>query len=307
MLTRQLYYLLKPLMPRRLQLLLRRQRLRLQRLRHAHHWPIDASAGQAPAGWRGWPEARQFAVVLTHDVETAQGQAKCRQLMELEQQLGFCSSFNFVPERYAVCEALRAHLAQCGFEVGVHGLNHDGKLYGNWPRFQQRAARINQYLKDWGAVGFRSPAMHHNLAWLHALDIAYDASTFDTDPFEAQPDGMGTIFPFWVPHPEADTGYVELPYTLPQDFTLFVLMGEHDIRIWQQKVDWIAAQGGMVLINTHPDYMWFDRGEPGPETYPSQFYADLLRYIQERYAGQYWPVLPRDLTRFWVSEAGVER
>jgi hypothetical protein len=25
-------------------------------------------------------------------------------------------------------------------------------------------------------------------------------STFDTDPFEPQPDGMGTIFPFWVPN-----------------------------------------------------------------------------------------------------------
>lgn len=305
MLTRQLYYLLKPLMPRRLQLHLRRQRLHLQRRRHAHHWPIDAGAGQAPAGWQGWPEARQFAVVLTHDVETAEGQKKCRQLIELEQRLGFYSSFNFVPERYAVCAALRAHLAQCGFEVGVHGLNHDGKLYGNWPRFQQRAARINQYLEDWGAVGFRSPAMHHNLAWLHALDIAYDASTFDTDPFEAQPDGVGTIFPFWVQAPETAAGYVELPYTLPQDFTLFVLMGECDIRIWQQKVDWIAAQGGMVLVNTHPDYMWFERCEQGHETYPSQFYADLLGYIQQRYAGQYWHVLPRDLTRFWVAESGA--
>ena len=31
------------------------------------------------------------------------------------------------------------------------------------------------------------------------LNIAYDASTFDTDPFEPQPDGVNTIFPFWVP------------------------------------------------------------------------------------------------------------
>ncbi len=292
MLTRQFYYLLKPLMPRRLQ---------LQRRRHAHHWPIDPDAGQAPPGWPGWPEGRQFAVVLTHDVETANGQEKCRPLMALEQQLGFCSSFNFVPERYAVSDALRAHLEQGGFEVGVHGLYHDGKLYGNWPRFEWRAARINQYLKDWGAVGFRSPAMHHNLAWLHALNIAYDASTFDTDPFEAQPDGMGTIFPFWVQDPRAATGYLELPYTLPQDFTLFVLMGEPDIGIWQQKVDWIAARGGMVLVNTHPDYMWFRREEQGHETYLAQFYAELLRYIRERYTGQYWHALPRDLTRFWLA------
>ena len=61
---------------------------------------------------------------------------------------------------------------------------------------QQRASIINAYLKEWGAVGFRSPAMHHNLEWLQDLDIEYDASTFDTDPFEPQPDGVGTIFPF---------------------------------------------------------------------------------------------------------------
>ncbi len=306
--TRQLYYRLKPFIPRRLQLRLRRQRLQLQRRRHAHHWPIDvAAAHQVPAGWRGWPEARQFAVILTHDVESAQGQAKCRQLVRLEQELGFYSSFNFVPERYPVSSELRSYLAACGFEVGVHGLNHDGKLYDDREQFRQRAARINHYLKDWGAVGFRSPAMHHNLDWLHALDIQYDASTFDTDPFEAQPDGMGTIFPFWVQGSDAAPGYLEFPYTLPQDFTLFVLMGEPDIAIWKQKVDWIAEQGGMVLVNTHPDYMGFDDTAQGPETYPAQFYADLLRYVKTRYADRYWHVLPRDLTRMWGSGLGPDK
>ncbi len=144
--------------------------------------------------------------------------------------------------------------------------------------------------------------MHHNLGWLHALDIAYDASTFDTDPFEAQPDGMGTIFPFWVSDPVSASGYLELFYTLPQDFTLFVLMGEPDIGIWRQKVDWVAAQGGMVLVNTHPDYMWFHHHEQGLETYPSQFYAELLGYIRERYEGQYWHVLPRELTQYWLAK-----
>ena len=43
--------------------------------------------------------------------------------------------------------------------------------------------------------------MQHNLQWLHALNAEYDSSTFDTDPFEPEPDGVGTIFPFWVPGP----------------------------------------------------------------------------------------------------------
>ena len=48
-------------------------------------------------------------------------------------------------------------------------------------------------------MGFRTPTMFHHLEWTGELDIEYDSSTFDTDPFEPQPDGVGTIFPFWVP------------------------------------------------------------------------------------------------------------
>ena len=69
--------------------------------------------------------------------------------------------------------------------------------------------------------------MHHDLDLIGALDIQYDLSTFDTDPFEPQPDGVGTIFPFWVDNKRnKNGGYVELPYTLPQDFTPFILMRE---------------------------------------------------------------------------------
>jgi hypothetical protein len=47
-------------------------------------------------------------------------------------------------------------------------------------------------------------------------------------------------------------GYVELPYTLPQDFTLFTVMREKDIDIWKKKLDWIVEKGGMALLITHP-------------------------------------------------------
>src|SRR5213076_1045294 len=124
--------------------------------------------------------------------------------------------------------------------------------------------------------------------------------TFDTDTFEPQPDGVGTIFPFWVPRPAAPTlndqtsprpcngngsgstpfihqsidpsiqssgnGYVELPYTLPQDSTLFLLLRERTPDIWFQKLDWIAKHGGMALLDVHPDYMRFDGDPESPRT-----------------------------------------
>lgn len=299
MLISSFYYTVKPLIPRRVQLLLRSRLIAKKRQRVATTWPILESAAKTSSGWHHWPDKKSFGLVLTHDVDTARGQVRCRQLAALEKELGFRSSFNFVPERYAVDPELRQQLTDDGFEVGVHGLNHDGKLYSSRAEFDRRAARINHYLKEWGAVGFRSPAMHHNLEWLKALEIAYDASTFDTDPFEPQPDGVGTIFPFKVDR-EDGSSYVELPYTLAQDFTLFLLMQEKSIDIWKRKLDWIAEHGGMALVNTHPDYMHFGTGEPGREAYPVALYTQLLKHINTRYEGRYWHVLPKEMAAFWM-------
>jgi hypothetical protein len=190
-----------------------------------------------PEGWPGWPEGKKFAVVLTHDVEGPSGLDKTRDLMQLEKELGFRSSFNFIPEGvYQVPSALRQEITSNGFEVGVHDLHHDGKLYRSQSEFERNAVRINSYLKAWGAAGFRSGFMLNRLDWMHHLDVLYDASTFDTDPFEPQPFGVRTIFPFWVPAPggapKARTelqvgvgcglsgprvrgggGFIELPYT----------------------------------------------------------------------------------------------
>ncbi len=306
MLIHKLYYNVKKYIPRRTQLFLRRQLVRGQLRHFGKLWPIDEAARTIPANWQDWPEGKKFALILTHDVDTAKGAENSRKLMMLEMQLGFRSSFNFVPERYTVPPELRHELTANGFEVGLHGLNHDGKLYQSREMFKSRAIRINRYLEEWQAVGFRSPSMHHELAWIHDLNIEYDASTFDTDPFEPQSDGVCTIFPFWVHNGSAETGYVELPYTLPQDFTLFVLMGQNDIEIWKKKLDWIVANRGMVLLNVHPDYMNFTGKKNGLEEYPAFFYQQLLEYIKERYAGEYWHVLPRELARRFRPNAEQE-
>lgn len=302
MIMARAFYMVKPAIPRRVQISLRKTLVHQRRQAHADTWPIDHKAAKPPKNWRGWPEGKQFAVVLTHDVELQHGHDRCRDLLHLEQDLGFCSSFNFVPERYRVSPELRRYITAQGFEVGVHGLKHDGKLYQSWQVFKERAARINQYIREWGAVGFRSPAMHHNLRWLHELDVLYDASTFDTDPFEPQSDAAGTIFPFWVQGERPGTGYVELPYTLCQDFTLFILMAEQNIDIWKRKVRWVAQHGGMVLVNTHPDYMHFTGGKPGLEEFPVERYLELLQFLRDEYAGAYWHALPKDVARFYKDE-----
>jgi hypothetical protein len=189
-----------------------------------------------------------------------------------------------------------------GFEVGVHDLRHDGKLFSSRADFLANAVRINRYLKDWGAVGFRAGFMFHNLEWFHDLNIQYDASTFDTDPFEPQPDGVGTIFPFWKTAANGSR-YLELPYTLPQDFALFLLFQERSPNIWLRKLDWIASHGGMVLVNIHPDYVDFEGVENDWRRFPVRFYDEFLEYVAKHYAGDYWACRPKDLAQWYKNVA----
>ncbi len=333
------YYTVKPWLPKRFRNVVRSAVARRQRSASSGIWPILSGSEVLPLNWRGWPEGKEFAFVLTHDVEGWVGLERCRQLAELEIESGFRSSFNFVPEgEYAVPNDLRDWLVANGFEVGVHDHKHDGKLYRSRAAFGQGAEVINRHLKEWNAAGFRAGFMFHNLDWLHDLDALYDASTFDADPFEPLPKGVGTIFPFWVPcsdekspgearsstceklgnaeaiqnresrskikerlpsGSEARGGYVELPYTLPQDFTLFSLLQEGSIDLWKKKLDWIAEHGGMALVIVHPDYVSFEKdGAVRAGEYPASFYRQLLEYVQRRYPGRYWACLPRDMAQF---------
>jgi len=223
---------------------------------------------------------------------------RCFALMQLEMEAGFRSSFNFVPEgKCAVSPEIRSQLERNGFEVCVHDLKHDGFLYRSRKGFKENAQSINRYLKDWNASGFRSGFMLHNLGWVEDLNVLYDASTFDTDPFEPQPDGVETIFPFWVQGSNG-RGFVELPYTLIQDFNLFVVLEEQSIDIWKRKLDWIAEHGGMALLIVHPDYVNFGSGRPALDEFPAARYREFLDYVRTKFAGQYWQALPREVATY---------
>jgi glycosyltransferase involved in cell wall biosynthesis len=297
----KLYYGVKPLIPTFIRRRIRRW-FALRKLPQVLDvWPILPGSERPPANWSGWPQEKKFAFVLTHDVEGPDGVAKCRQLMELEMKWGFRSSFNFIPEgSYRVTRELREELTRNGFEVGVHDLHHDGKLYQSREKFGKNAARINRYLKEWGAVGFRAGFMLHKLDWLGDLEIQYDASTFDTDPFEPQPDGVGTIFPFWKKCTNG-RGYVELPYTLPQDSTLFVLFAELTPEIWLRKLDWVASHGGMALVNVHPDYLQFEGKAVSDQTFPAEIYSRLLQHVREKHGQSMWHVQPKEVAAWYAK------
>ncbi|MCG6538082.1 MAG: hypothetical protein L7F78_26040, partial [Syntrophales bacterium LBB04] len=162
--------------------------------------------------------------------------------------------------------------------------------------------RINRYLSQWNAVGFRAAFMLHEPEWLSALNIQYDSSTFDTDPFEPQSDGIGTIFPTPIVCEDGHR-YVELPYTLVQDFNLFIILQEKSIQVWKDKLDWIVEKGGMALLDTHPDYMHFKDGKPHRGTYPLLMYQEFLQYVKSKYSNDYWHATPRQISDYVANSS----
>ena len=118
MLGNRIYFGLKPFVPLKLRRAIRRGFALRLRERVRGIWPIMPGSERVPDGWPGWPDGKKFALVLTHDVERQVGLDKCRALLRLEQELGFRSSFNFVPEgSYKVPAQLREELVRNGFEV----------------------------------------------------------------------------------------------------------------------------------------------------------------------------------------------
>ena len=298
-----LYYALRRLVPATVRRALRRAAYTRQRSAAALGWPIEdryvrfqfatvrhllRSQGRcsAPFVWF-WPEAAEYALVLTHDVESGRGQRFVRELAALDERLGLRSSFNFVPESYPLDRGLLGELRGRGFEVGVHGLRHDGRLFASEAGFRARARRVNRYLKEWQAAGFRAPMTHRHPGWMQALDVAYDLSFFDTDPLETIAGGTMSIWPFFMGR------FVELPYTLPQDHVVLHTLGERTPSTWLEKLDFLARHGGMALLNAHPDYL------EHPEHL--RVYERFLREVQRR--GGYWNALPRDVARWWRARA----
>ena len=296
------YYRIRPLLPRRLQIWLRRRFARVQARATFPRWPVEtclhdffelmfailAGINGAPVPRiASWPDGHSWALVLSHDVEQAEGLAAMHPVLELERARGLRSAWNVVPRRYPIDPRCLTELSAAGFEVGVHGPYHDGRDLESLATWQRRLPEANAAGAQWQAVGFRSAALHRHWDWMRLLAFDYDSSCPDTDPFEPQAGGCCTWLPFF------NGELVELPLTLPQDHTLFVILGQHDESMWVQKTEFLRDRGGMAMIDTHPDYL-----------IESVIFTAYTRFL-DRFAGDptAWKALPRDISSWWRRRA----
>ena len=301
-LGRSAYYHLRPVVPRHLQIAFRR-RLAHQQARTAFpRWPVEpalhdlydllfgllaGALGQPVPSLAPWPSGRRWAFVLTHDVETAAGLDGIEPLRAVERRHGLVSAWNFVPERYELPASLRAGLLAEGCEIGVHGLTHDGHDVESPAALAARLPAIRGYARMWGATGFRAPAMQRSWAAMDLLDFDHDASFPDTDPFQPCRGGCCT----WWPIMHGDM--VELPLTLPQDHTLFVILEATGPGAWIEKTELLRTRGGLAQVLVHPDYL----GETGSLT----AYEELLATFVDDPAA--WFALPAEVSSWWRARA----
>jgi hypothetical protein len=298
------YYAVRPLLPRSLQLRMRQGYAARQSHPDFPGWPEEHSlhdlyawlfdlaaevAGRPVPHLSPWPRGKQVAFVLTHDVETATGRDNIEALRGPERELGYRSSWNFVPERYDVPGLLLERLRSEHCEIGVHGLRHDGQDLASPRKLARRLPAMRAYAERWGAVGFRSPATQRSWALMPTLGFDYDSSYTDSAPHEPQPGGCCTYLPFFIEQ------MVELPLTLPQDHTLFEILGHTDGRVWREKAAALRDRGGMVLMIAHPDYV----GCPGM----LDAWRDLLAQFADDDA--VWHALPREVSTWWRRRAAT--
>jgi peptidoglycan/xylan/chitin deacetylase (PgdA/CDA1 family) len=302
-LARRGYYRARPLLPRAVQMSMRRSFSRVQSKSRFPRWPVEtalhdfydflfatvAGVAQRPVPFIGlWPRNFAWALVLTHDVEAQVGYEKLPELLRVEVEAGYRSSWNFVPQnRYVVADELVERLQEQGFEVGVHGFSHDGRDLASLASLKRRLPAIRDSAERWQATGFRSPATLRSVELMPLLGFDYDSSYTDTAPFEPQAGGCCT----WLPYMIGDL--VELPMTLTQDHTLFDLLGHRDESAWLEKARFLRERGGMALLLTHPDYIDKPNLLESYERFLEAFASDSTA----------WKALPNEVSSWWRRRA----
>jgi peptidoglycan/xylan/chitin deacetylase (PgdA/CDA1 family) len=296
----QTFYRAKRFIPRPLQIRGRRVLIHRQGFPEFPRWPLDGSVsrlfrfyaycvllarGERALEFRWfWPAPYRAAMILTHDVETAEGLPLAVELADLEEAHGFRSSFN-LGGWYDVDPGIVRELARRGFEIGMHGLRHDRTLFSSRAAFETQLPKLASLAANLGAEGFRSPSTYRVFDWLAELPVSYDGSIPHSDPFEPQPGGCCSLWPFFI------GDVVELPYTLPQDYTLFTLLGQRSPALWLEQAEQIVREYGLIHVLTHPDpgYLGAPRNR--------ERYREFLVALSERH--EIWKPLPRELAAWW--------
>jgi hypothetical protein len=146
---------------------------------------------------------------------------------------------------------------------------------------------MHAYARAWGATGFRAPSMQRSWQLMGQLGFDHDLSFPDTDPFQPCRGGCCTWWPI------VNGPVVEVPLTLPQDHTLFVILRRTGPGTWIDKTNLLRSRGGLAQILVHPDYVDVPATLPAYEAYLRAFAEDPT----------VWHALPSQVSAWWRARA----
>ena len=301
-----LYYLVKPLLPRSVQIKLRRRHAARRAEREFPRWPIEdllvrdqeASFRRAIAAAGGdsvpfvnfWPSGHRFAYVLTHDVEGPAGIANIERVRKVERAHGVVSSWNFVAEDYPIPDGLFEKLRADGCEIGLHGIHHDRKLWRDEKTFERTLPKIHRYLADWQAVGWRSPVTYRNAG----LDAAPGHALRQLFPGHRPVRAAGGRLLLDLPVlPRRDGRAADHARPGPHDVGAPAAPGHRPVGR-EEHVD--RENHGFVNLDSHPDYLI--------EQDRLDLYDQFLGWLTKQEGG--WHALPREVASWWKDRAQME-
>ena len=308
--VRALYYAVRPVLPVAVRAPLQRFRLRNWDQAKFPALPVDRTVNlllrrllalgmkargieQLPFIWF-WPDGAPGCAMMTHDVETVSGRDFCAMLMDINDSYGIKSAFTVVPEsRYTVSPDFIESFRSRGFEVNVHDLNHDGRLFDNKEEFLRRAARINEYAKQFKSSGFRAGVLYRNQEWFEALDFSYDMSVPNVAHLDPQAGGCCTVMPYFV------GDLLELPLTATQDYSLFNILKQYSTDLWEKQMRLILDENGLISFIVHPDYIMQAREQ-------DVYKALLTSLCRLRAESGVWIALPGEVNQWWRTRSRLE-
>ncbi|MCE9581899.1 MAG: hypothetical protein K8T20_05210 [Planctomycetes bacterium] len=215
-------------------------------------WPIDPSGDALRwlLGERGgrWPNGKSFALVLSHDVDTAKGMKLSRKLLEIEAKHGVPAVYSFVSATYAIDKPFLRDVIAAGGEIAWHSDLHDNRIaFEDEADIRRRIDAARPFLDEFDVRGFRSPSLCRTPLLLRIAGerFSWDSSVPDTGPGG----GCATVQPWRIGK------MLEVPLTLPMDADL-VFRRQKPVAwagAWLDKARFVREVGGAAVLCTHPE------------------------------------------------------
>ena len=233
-----------------------------RRLRRRQHewarfpdWPLDLTADFV-ADWSAaeadLPAPRPAPVLLTHDIDSAEGLRNLVDLfLPIEEAAGARSTNFVVPCAWPLDHGLLRELTSRGHQIGVHGYDHSNRTaFLDAQARRHRLIAGRETLAMYSPAGYRAPSLMRTAALIGDLadHFLYDSSIPTSGgPFPVFNNGCATARPFSIGRT------LEIPITLRRDGSLrFLGYSPGDIgTMWRQNAEAIAAARGVVMLLTH--------------------------------------------------------